>query len=163
MVDQRCLARRGALVLGVLLGLPGLAGCFTVPGPAAPAGATQEIGADYRDRLVSRWVCKEWGSVVLAKTTAGHRLHLENLDWVLTPSKDENGTALFGFGTSMATISITRVDYVRSELITTTTELGAGVVLFAAETRPGGAILARMGGEPMVDDTCQQVSGGGAT
>jgi len=54
-----------------------------------------QIGADYRDRAVNRWVCDSAGSVVLADTGKGFVLHLENYDWVLT---GEDGGAVVTFG-----------------------------------------------------------------
>ncbi len=138
-------------------------GCFSVPGPAAPVGVAQEIGADYRDVAVSRWVCKEWGSVVLAKTPNGHRLHLENLDWVMAPASEKNGDAVFGFGTSTGSLTLMYRDPVKPELVTTKTELGAGEVVFMASTKPGGPIVVRMGGDPPKEDTCRLAEGGGGS
>lgn len=109
---------------------------------------------------MSRWVCKEWGSVVLAKTGAGYRLHLENLDWVMSPKSEGVDMAIFGFSTSSATFILDYKDAVRHEHVTTTTKLGVGEVLFGAPTRPGGALVARSGGEPPKDDVCRVVSGG---
>lgn len=54
-------------------------------------------------------------------------------------------------------------DPLRNEDVTTKTELGAGVTMFAASTAPGGPILVRMGGEPPKEDTCRLVEGGGAS
>lgn len=148
---------------GALIGVAAtaLAGCFSVPGPAAPSGANLEIGADYRAQSVSRWVCEEWGSIVLAKTAAGQRLHLENLDWVMSPVKEQDGTAVFGFTTSAGGLTLSYLDMAQNEVVTTKTEVGVGQTLFAVATKPGGAILVRMGGEPTKDDTCELVSEGG--
>lgn len=92
MCPQSSLSRHGLLLGVAALFAPA---CMPAPGPSYPAHGTLEIGADYRDRAVNRWVCDSAGSVVLADTGKGFVLHLESYDWVMT---GEDGGAVVTFG-----------------------------------------------------------------
>lgn len=67
------------------LSLLASSGCIAVnaAGPLAPpAGATLEVGGNYRSRAINRWYCPSLGSFVLAPDGTDFVLHLENRDWL---------------------------------------------------------------------------------
>lgn len=124
-------------------------GCFPAPGPSVPPQGALEIGADYRPSAVTRWVCDSDGSVVLAKTSAGYRLHLENRDWVLTGAESDDRVAFtYAFTGGSIDVGLSGVGW------SSTTLPGVSTVLLASKTPGGDLVIKRTTSAGVSDEKC---------
>jgi hypothetical protein len=94
-------------------------------------------------------VCDNDGSVVLANTPAGYRLHLENRDWVLS-GKDAGDLVAFTYSSTLGT-----VDVGLAGIGWSSTSLGSLQTVFLASKTPGGdLVIKRSTGTGVVDEKC---------
>lgn len=98
---------------------------------------------------MTRWVCDSDGSVVLAKTPAGYRLHLENRDWVLTGTDSGDLVAFtYEFSGGSVDVGLSGVGW------SSTTLPGVSTVMLASKTPGGELVIKRSTQAGVADEKC---------
>ena len=147
------MSRLNRMLLGAVAALA-TAACVPAPGPSAPESGELQIGADYRASAVTRWVCDTEGSVVLATTPAGYRLHLENRDWVMT-GKDAGDLVAFTHSVTGGSVDVGLTGIGWSSI----TLPGVTTVYLASKTPGGDLVIKRALTSGVVDEKCALAGG----